>query len=117
MNTAVDLQRTEQWHQDRSGRLTASRFKDVIAWGDRDKHGKRKPLAARTTYMRELAFERLANRSKHSVSSKSMAWGTEVEQSSHDFYEILTGNNVIKSGFVVHPKYDWLRLFAGRPDW
>ena len=110
MNASVDLQRTEQWHQDRSGRLTASRFKDVIAWGDRDKHGKRRPLAARTTYMRELAFERLANRSKHSVSSKSMAWGTEVEQSSHDFYEILTGNSVIKSGFVLHPKYDWLGL-------
>lgn len=108
MNASVDLQRTEQWHQDRSGRLTASRFKDVIAWGDRDKNGKRKPLSARTTYMRELAFERLANRSKHSVSSKSMAWGTEVEQSSHDFYEILTGNSVIKSGFVIHPKYDWL---------
>ncbi len=33
MSAAVDLQRTEQWHQDRSGRLTASRFKDVIAWG------------------------------------------------------------------------------------
>ena len=48
MNASVDLQRTEQWHQDRSGRLTASRFKDVIAWGDRDRHGKRKPLAART---------------------------------------------------------------------
>ncbi|WP_367861642.1 YqaJ viral recombinase family protein [Pseudomonas brassicacearum] len=114
MSASVELQRTEQWHQDRSGRLTASRFKDVIAWGDRDRHGKRPPLSARTTYMHKLAFERLANRSKHSVSSKSMAWGTEVEQSSHDFYKILTGNNVIKSGFVVHPKAG---LFAGRPDW
>lgn len=108
MNASVDLQRTEQWHADRSGRLTASRFKDVIAWGERDKHGRRKPLAARTTYMRELAFERLASRSKHSFSSKATSWGTEVEQPCHDYYEIVTGNMVTKSGFVVHSKYDWL---------
>src|SRR3546814_5909650 len=76
-----DVCSSDLWHQDRSGLLTASRFKDVIAWGDRDKHGKRKPLAARTTYMRELAFERLANRSKHSVSSKRSEEHTSELQS------------------------------------
>lgn len=105
---AEHLQGTEQWHADRSGRITASRFKDVMAWGKADKTGKRLPQSARTTYMHELCFERLAKRAKHSVSSKSLAWGHEQEKPSHDAYEMLTGNVVTKSGFIVHPKYDWL---------
>ncbi|WP_313453262.1 lambda exonuclease family protein [Stutzerimonas nitrititolerans] len=102
------LQGTEQWHADRSGRLTASRFKDVMAWTEPDAKGHRKPMAARTSYMLELCFERLANRSKHNVRSKSMDWGHEQEQASHNAYELWTGNVVTKSGFIVHPKYDWL---------
>lgn len=102
------LQGTDEWHADRSGKVTASRFKDVMAWGKPDKQGKREPQGARTTYMRELCFERLAKRSKHHASSKSMAWGHEQEQPSHDAYEMLTGNVITKSGFVLHPKYDWL---------
>ncbi|MGY2173927.1 lambda exonuclease family protein [Pseudomonas azotoformans] len=104
----TELQGTEKWHADRSGRVTASRFKDVMAWGKPDKSGKRVPQGARTTYMHELCFERLAKRAKHSVSSKSLAWGHEQEKPSHDAYEMLTGNVVTKSGFIVHPKYDWL---------
>lgn len=104
----TELQGTEKWHADRSGRVTASRFKDVMAWGKPDKNGKRVPQGARTTYMHELCFERLAKRAKHSVSSKSLAWGHEQEKPSHDAYEMLTGNVVTKSGFIVHPKYDWL---------
>ena len=102
------LQGTEAWQADRSGRVTASRFKDVLAWNKPDKNGKREPQGARTTYMRELCFERLAKRSKHSASSKSMAWGSQEEQSAQDAYEMMTGNIVVKSGFIVHPKYDWL---------
>lgn len=108
MSAAEDLQRTEAWFASRAGRITASRFVDVIAWNKPDAKGKRTPQGARTTYMRELCFERLAKRSKHSISSKSLTWGTEVEQPCHDFYEILTGNSITKAGFVVHPKYDWL---------
>lgn len=108
MSSTVQLQGTEQWHLDRSGRVTASRFKDAMAWGEPDSKGKRKPLGARITYMRELAFERLANRAKHSVRSKSMDWGHELEQPAHDVYSLITGNTVTKSGFIVHPLYDWL---------
>ncbi len=106
--SASERQGTEQWHSDRSGRITASRFKDVMAWGAPDKHGFRAPQQARTNYMRELCFERLANRAKHSVSSKSLAWGHEQEKGSHDAYEMLTGFVVERSGFIVHPRYDWL---------
>ncbi|HEX8590665.1 lambda exonuclease family protein [Pseudomonas sp.] len=103
-----DLQRTDQWHQDRAGRITASRFIDALAFGKADASGKRKPLESRTTYMRELCFERLASRAKHSVSAKALSWGTQEEQGCHDYYELISGNMVTKSGFMVHPKYDWL---------
>lgn len=75
---------------------------------DPDKAGKRKPLAARNTYMRELAFERLAAKAKHSVSSKSMAWGTDVEQPCHDTYTLLAGQMITKSGFIQHPKFSFI---------
>ena len=76
----TELQGTEKWQADRSGRVTASRFKDVIAWGKPDKNGKREPMGARASYMRELCFERLAKKSKHNVSSASMKWGHTEEQ-------------------------------------
>lgn len=104
----TELQGTEKWHADRSGRVTASRFKDVVAWGKPDKNGKREPMGARTSYMRELCFERLAKKSKHNVSSASIKWGHTEEQKAQDAYEMLTGNIVIPSKFIVHPKYDWL---------
>jgi hypothetical protein len=106
--SSASPQGTDGWHADRSGRVTASRFKDVVAWGKPDKNGKREPQAARTTYMRELCFERLAKRSKHNASSRSMAWGSQEEQSAQNAYEMMTGNIVVRSGFIVHPKYDWL---------
>lgn len=104
----TDLQGTDKWHADRSGRVTASRFKDVLAWGKPDKHGKREPMGARTSYMRELCFERLTRKSKHNVSSASLKWGHAEEQKAQDAYEMLTGNIVLPSEFIVHPKYDWL---------
>lgn len=76
--------------------------------GKPDKNGKREPMGARTSYMRELCFERLAKKSKHNVSSASLKWGHTEEQKAQDAYEMLTGNIVVPSEFIVHPKYDWL---------
>lgn len=104
----IDLQRTAEWHQDRAGRVTASRFKDAVSFGKPDAQGRRKPSEARTTYMRELCFERLASKAKHSVTGKSLAWGTEEEEGCHNYYELITGNVVTKSRFIAHPRYDWM---------
>ncbi len=98
-----DLQRTEAWHEDRAGRITASRFVDVLARNRTGGYGE-----ARGRYMRELAFERLASKAKHSVSSKSLTWGTEVEQPCHDFYELTTGLMIAKSAFVQHPTFSFI---------
>jgi len=96
-------QRTDEWHAARAGKITASRFVDVIA---RTSAGK--PKAERARYMRELVFERLAMQPKHEVSSKSLHWGTEVEDFARQAYELRTGNIVTLSPFLVHPRYDFI---------
>lgn len=43
-----------------------------------------------------------------SSGSASLKWGHTEEQKTQDAYEMLTGNIVVPSEFIVHPKYDWL---------
>ena len=68
-------QRTEEWHQARAGKLTASCFVDIIST---TKGGK--PTAARGTLMRKLAFERMAGTPAHEIGGRALTWGTEVEE-------------------------------------
>lgn len=96
-------QRSDHWYEARAGKITASRFGDVIAV-KRDG----KPTAERMRYMRELVFERLAMQPKHEVSSKSLNWGTEVEEFARRAYELRTGNIVTLSPFVLHPDHDFI---------
>ena len=102
-------QRSQDWFEQRAGRITASRFADVIAISKRTG----KPTEARQKYMRELAFERTAGAPKHSVESRSLTWGTEVEQYAREAYELETGLIVTEASFLTHPKFDFI---GGSPD-
>lgn len=93
----AELQRTPEWYAKRAGKLTASRFKDVMG-----------TKAARAKYMREVVFERLAKQAKHAIGSKSLNWGQEVEPFSSEAFTITTGLVVEPSDFVVHPRYDFI---------
>lgn len=113
-------QRTEEWHRARAGKITASCFGDAMAFtggepGDVYKSGPRKgepkpkkPAAARGTLMRKLAFERMAGIPAHEVGGKALNWGAEVEASAVQTYELISGNIVVASGFLLHPKYDFI---------
>ncbi len=90
-------QRTDEWYAARAGKLTASRFKDVMG-----------TKAARAKYMREIVFERLSGQAKHSVSSKSMNWGTEVEPFSSEAFQLRTGLIVEPGTFITHPRYPFI---------
>lgn len=90
-------QRSPEWYAARAGKLTASRFKDVLG-----------TKAARAKYMREIVFERLAGQAKHSVNSKSMSWGTEVEPFSAEAFQLRTGLIVDVAEFVTHPRYPFI---------
>jgi putative phage-type endonuclease len=96
-------QRTEAWFAQRAGKITASRFIDVISL---TKAGK--ATAARERYMREIVFERLSGTPKHSVGALSLKWGTDVEQFAREAYEVESGDVVSETGFVTHPDYPFI---------
>ena len=101
-------QRTDEWFEERRGKITASRFQDVIAIG---RSGK--PLKARDDYMFELAHERMSGLPKQEVNSRSLSWGREIEGYAVEAYELETGFLVNEAPFIIHPVYDFL---GGSPD-
>lgn len=98
-----ELQRTDTWHADRCGHVTASKFGDVLAVG---KNGK--PLKAREDYLMRLVIERLTNEPAESVDSYAMAWGRDAEPFARAAFEAETGLIVVESAFVRHPTIEWV---------
>ena len=90
-------QRTEEWHQARLGKVTASRVADVMA---KTKAGYG---ASRANYMAELIVERLTGRPEDSFQSPAMTWGTNTEPLARAAYEAHKGVLVEEVGFVPHP--------------
>jgi putative phage-type endonuclease len=98
-------QRTDAWHQQRAGKITASRFADAIAMNKRQPD---KPTEARNTYLREIVAEILSGEPKPEVNSSSLQWGKDVEQYAREAYEFKTGNLVMESEFVAHHVHDFI---------
>jgi hypothetical protein len=90
-------QGTAEWHAQRAGHATASRFKDILA-------GK----GAREAYLYQLAGERLSGEGKRSAGSQSLAWGKEAEDLARQEYEDQTGEFVKQVGFAVHSSIKWV---------
>lgn len=87
-----------EWLKLRAGKITASRFCDVIG-----------TPGAREKYLHEIAFERLADAPIHEVNSPSLRWGTEIEKYAREAYELRTGDFVERAGFITHA----VHKFAG----
>jgi len=96
-------QGTDAWRLARAGKLTASRFGDVI---DLTKAGK--PTAARAKYMREIVFERISMAPRHEVSGQALRWGTDVESFAREAFELETGLIVMPGHFTTHPQYEFI---------
>lgn len=94
------LQRTDTWHQDRWGRITGSRIKDVMAVTQ-----KGTPGAARTAYLWELVKQRLTEYDPEEPQyvNAAMQHGIDQEANAIAFYEVLKQVEVTASGFIVHP--------------
>lgn len=101
-------QRTDEWFEERRGKITASRFQDVIAIG---RNGK--PLKARDDYMLELVHERTSGLPKQEINSRSLSWGREAEEYAVGAYELDSGFLVQAASFITHPMYDFI---GGSPD-
>lgn len=98
-----DHQRTDAWRDDRAGKITASRFVDVIA---KTRDGK--PKAERSRYLRQIVFERMAMQPKREITARALEWGSEVEGYARQAYELRTGNIVTLSPFIAHPRYEFI---------
>ena len=106
----IDLeikQGTEEWHQIRLGKVTASRVSDVMS---KIKSGE---STGRKNYKMDLVVERLTNTPTSSFTNAAMAWGTETEPLARMAYEVHSGNFVETVAFIQHPSIEW---FGCSPD-
>jgi putative phage-type endonuclease len=91
-------QRTAEWHQQRLGKVTASRVGDATAklkgngWA-----------APRANYLMQLVVERLTGDPAPFFANDAMRWGTDTEPYARLAYSACTGRVVEEVGFIAHP--------------
>jgi len=90
-------QRTEEWFQQRLGKVTASRISDVIA---KTKTG---VSTSRQNYLIQLVSERLTGKKGDSFVNQAMLDGIEREDDARKLYEIEKNISVSEVGFFEHP--------------
>lgn len=93
-------QGTQEWHKDRAGKVTASRFKDVMA---KIKTGE---AATRRNYKMQLVTERLTGLPVETYKNSAMEWGTAQEPLARLAYESKYGELVQQQGFLTHLTVD-----------
>ena len=100
-------QGSEQWHQLRAGKVTASRVADILA------QTRTGPSASRQNYLIELALQRSTGTIEPSYTNAAMEWGTQTEPQARVAYEVETGNFVDQVAFIDHPT---IANFGCSPD-
>lgn len=96
------------WHRWRLGKITASRFLDVMAIGTSSPWG-----APAITYAEELALEIITGEPKASFSSLATDWGNEWEHDAREAYILKSGRHVPRPNRVY---YRPGTLIGGTPD-
>jgi putative phage-type endonuclease len=96
-------QGSPEWLAQRAGRMTASRFADVLAKPD---------TAAYRGYLLQIVTERLTGQPQESgFMNDAMQWGTDTEPLARAAYEVNTGEIVSECGLILYD--DWI---GGSPD-
>ena len=90
-------QRTDEWFQQRLGKVTASRISDVIA---KTKTG---VSTSRQNYLVQLVSERLTGKKGDSFVNQAMLDGIERESAARELYMQSNGVSVTEVGFFDHP--------------
>jgi putative phage-type endonuclease len=93
------IQGSPEWFQARCGKITGSRFKDVLSTRG----------AVRANYMRELLLERKTGKVTEGFVSEEMAWGIKTEPQAREYYERAFNRKVQQVGFIDH----WLERYNG----
>lgn len=92
----TSTQRSDEWFEQRIGRATASRFKDVMTT---IRSGE---SAARKNYRAEIVAERLTGRREETFTSQAMQFGIDNEATARVQYMLATENDVEECGFFTH---------------
>jgi hypothetical protein len=98
MITVTEDQRTDEWLQARAGKVTASRFKDVIS-----RTAKGLPTADRTRYLWQIVTERLTGQPVQMPDAAPLRWGRENEDAARTAYLFTSSAHPTETGFVAHP--------------
>lgn len=101
-------QGSAEWLYERCGKVTASRFRDVLA---KLKNGA--PAKAREDYLWEVVIERITGNPTDHFTNAAMLWGIENELAARMSYEGKTGAMVEAAGLIPHAT---LENVAGSPD-
>lgn len=103
-------QHTSEWHAARTGVVTASRMADAMAkLGRASKNGAKGDwAAAHWKYVSELAWERITGVCADHYVSKPMEIGAQYEGEARVEYWQRFGVEPDQTGFVLHPRFDFL---------
>lgn len=94
------IQGSPGWHEVRLGKITASRFKDVMTNGRGSA-----PSKTAESYMIELAIEAVTGKSLPFFENDAMRHGTETEPQARAMYELISGNDVTEVAFIEHNQF------------
>ena len=97
---------TREWIEARLGRITASRFGDIMAYSKaKGKEGVE--LICRMDYRMELIAERLTGQFARHYVTPEMQWGAQMEDRARGVYETKYEVLVQPVGFCLHPTMDF----------
>ena len=96
-------QRSEAWYEARCGRVTGTRFSDLVA-GESTKTYK--------SLVSDIACEIITHRQEETYVNAAMEHGIETEPDARAEYMNVTGITVTEAGFVIpdegHKYHDWI---------
>lgn len=102
-------QGSPDWFRMRLGKPTASQITNVVT-----AQGKATASEARSKYLAELVLERITGKVREIFVTAAMQRGVELEPRARAWYEIETGRDVRKVGFVERD--DFTGMFGCSPD-
>jgi len=107
------IQGTQEWREERRGRITASRFRDVMVQPKTNAAKDRGDLSkTAATYLLDIIAEILTGQIQEPPVLPPMQWGIDNEAAAADVYEDLTGNSADEVGFIQIPN----EPIGGSPD-
>ena len=100
-------QQSQEWFNERLGKVTASRVNDVVA---KTKSGY---SASRKNYAAQLVVERMTGTKVESFTNAAMQWGTDNEPAARAEYEMHSSGMVDEVAFIPHPT---IAMTGASPD-